>query len=97
MSSKGLKYNMTSYQKEGVWSAKCKQAKWWMEHVSVLILASKEKVCSVKNGLAGFSKCYRDPQIFYQLPLVRDEVATQSKYFMGKMKVSFYCFPVNNF
>lgn len=60
MSSKGLKYNVTRYQREGVTSAKCKQAKRCMEHVSVLIMASKEKVCSVKNELAVFSKRYQD-------------------------------------
>lgn len=59
-STKGLKYDVTRYQKKGARGAKCKQAQRCTEHVSVLIAASKDTVYSVTDELALFIKRYRD-------------------------------------
>ena len=86
MYSKGMEYIVIRYQEKR--SAKCKQAKRCMEHMSAL-MASIQNVDSVKNELAVFMQCYQDANethtSFMSLPLPKDEVKRQSKYFLEKM------------
>ena len=86
MSSKGMEYIVIRYQEKR--SAKCKQAKRCMEHMSAL-MASIQNVDSVKNELAVFMQCYQDANethtSFMSLPLPKDEVERQGKYFLEKM------------
>ena len=86
MYSKGMEYIVIRYQEKR--SAKCKQAKRCMEHMSAL-MASIQNVDSVKNELAVFMQCYQDANethtSFMSLPLPKDEVERQGKYFLEKM------------